>query len=353
MPSRTGSPLARHRRFLFAAVTVIGTAAVVAALLLAVDGFLHWRMRDLSGINVWGFRGPPLGRKQADETRVAMLGGSTVYGFGLRPDESIPALLERRLNDRGNAAGRRFSVANLGAPGQGAYSFAYDLTDYEYLDYDVVLLYEGYNDLGINGIAMRAVPNYLLWHRESPVFRLTGYYPILPLVLREKGSAMLNGGDVNQADRDGRVVFKPGLAAQVAAGALNAAAEVSESLERQIGRLSETPLTPSVDEECIQRWKQYCGAVGDAVSWALARDKRVLFITQPYASDSHVEQQANALAMLHSRFADDSRLRFVNLGRAIDLKDRSIAFDGLHLNAQGNAMIADQLVAPVLDLIHR
>jgi lysophospholipase L1-like esterase len=343
--------ISRRRRWLFAAVTMAGVMAILTIGMLIVDVAVHWRMRDLSGINVWGFRGPTLGRKQPNETRMAMLGGSTVFGFGLRPDESVPALLERRLNERGAASGRRFSVANLGAPGQGAYSFAYDLADYAFLDYDVAILYEGYNDLGLTDVARRAVPNYFLWHRESPIFRLTGYYPLLPLVLREKGTALLQGGDVNRAEQQGQVVFRPGVAVQVAAGALNAAAAVSENLERQIGRLSENPPTPSVDEQCVPQWKQYCGAVRDAVASALARDRRVLFVTQPYASDSHVEQQANVLAMLRARFGGDSRLQFVDLGKAIDLHDRSIAFDGLHLNARGNQIVADQLVDPVLDLI--
>jgi hypothetical protein len=339
----------RRRRLVFAGITMLGVAAVFVAGLFAVDVFLHWRMRSLSGINVWGFRGPTLGAKPATETRIVMAGGSTVFGFGLRPDESIPALLEKLLNERESSSGRRFAVANLGAPGQGAYSFTFDLSDYAFLDYDIAVLYEGYNDLGINDVAMRAVPNYFLWHRESPIFRLTGYYPILPLVLREKGTAMLNGGDVNQAEKGGQVVFRPGLATQVAAGALNAAATVSENLEKQIGRLSATPPMPTVDEQCIPRWKQYCGAVRDAVAWALARDKRVLFVTQPYASDSHIEQQANVVEMLRVRFSDDPRLRFVDLGRVIDLHDRSIAFDGLHLNARGNRTIAEQLLQPVID----
>lgn len=343
------SRLPRRRRLVFAALTMFGMAAFLLVCLVAADVFLHWRMRGLSGINVWGFRGPTLGRKQPHETRVAMLGGSTVFGFGLRPDEAVPALLERRLNERGAADGRRFSVANLGAPGQGAYGFSYDLSDYAFLDYDIAILYEGYNDLGIKDVALRAVPNYLLWHRESPIFRMTGYYPLLPLVLREKGAAMLHGGDVNAADQQGRVVFRPGLATQVAAGALNAAAAVTENLERQIGRLSENAPAPSVDEQCIPTWKQYCGAVREAVSWALAHNKRILFVTQPYASDAHVEQQANVVAMLRARFGDDPRLRLVDLGRAVDLRDRSIAFDRLHLSAQGNRTIADRLLQPVLD----
>ena len=274
MPAAT---IPRRRRLVFAAITILGVGAFLVAGIWAADVFLHWRMRALSGINVWGFRGPTLSRKQPNETRIAMLGGSTVFGFGLRPDEAIPALLEGRLNEQGRATGRRFSVANLGAPGQGAYCFTFDLSDYAFLDYDIAVLYEGYNDLGIKDVAKRAVPNYFLWHRESPIFRLTGYYPILPLVLREKGTAMLSGGDVNRAEKNGQVVFRPGLATQVAAGALNAAAAVSENLEKQIGRLSENAPMPTVDDQCIPRWKQVlrCGP-RCRVLGARARQARVV-----------------------------------------------------------------------------
>ncbi len=339
-------------RVLFALARRLFIAILVAAAgLLALDVGYHWRVRDASGINIWGYRGPLLSRKASNETRLVMLGGSTAYGYGLRPDQSVPAYLERGLNQRSGQTGRRFSVANLGGPGQGAYAFVFDLEDFEFLNYDVVVLYEGYNDLGRDEIAHRDVPNLLVWHRESPVFRLTGYYPILPVVLREKSIMLLNGDDGSQTERDGKVVFRPGLASRATAGTLNAAAAVSESLGRQIGRLSDTPPAPSVDEECVPRWKQYCGAIRDAVSWALARNKRVLFASQPYASDSHVEQQANAVAMLKARFGDEPRLRWLDLGRAIDLRDLTIAWDGVHLIPEGNESIAARMVEPVLDLI--
>jgi hypothetical protein len=350
MTAEMTTRLPRRRRLVFAACAMLGATVVLVGALVVLDVFLHWRMRGLSGINVWGYRGPLLARKGPNETRLVMLGGSTAYGFGHRPDQAISAYLERDLNQRSREVGRRFSVANLGAPGQGAYAFAFDLQDYEFLNYDVVVLYEGYNDLGRDDVAHRDVPNLLLWHRQSPIFRLTGYYPILPVVLREKSTLILNGGS-DQAERDGKVVFRPGLASRTTAGTLNAAAAVSESFGRQVGRLSDTPPVPSVDEQCIPKWKQYCGAVRDAVSWALARDKRVLFVTQPYASDSHIEQQANAVAMLKSRFGDEARLRWLDLGRAIDLRDRSVAWDGVHLIPEGNELIAGRMVGPVLDLI--
>ena len=80
----------------------------------------------------------------------------------------------------------------------------------------------------------------------------------------------------------------------------------------------------------------------------LARDKRVIFATQPYVSDAHKEQQANVAAMLKARFGADPRVTYVNLGDAIDMGNRDIAYDGLHLIASGNDTIAARLVAPVL-----
>ena len=100
--------------------------------LLGADIYAHWRTQNVAGVNVWGYRGAPVSAKRAGETRVAMFGGSTVYGWGLPAHESIASFLEQRLN--ASAAGRRFSVVNLGAPGQGAFGFVTDLADFEYLD---------------------------------------------------------------------------------------------------------------------------------------------------------------------------------------------------------------------------
>lgn len=48
------------------------------------------------------------------ELRIAMLGGSTAYGYGVNWDEAIPAQLERQLAPSGGP----LSVVNLGVVGQ-------------------------------------------------------------------------------------------------------------------------------------------------------------------------------------------------------------------------------------------
>jgi hypothetical protein len=209
-------PLSRRRKVLFGLAAVALASGVMIIGLVAADIYVHWRTQNVAGVNVWGYRGAPVGAKGHGEVRVAMVGGSTVYGWGLPSHESIASFLEQRLN--ASASGRRFSVVNLGAPGQGAFGFVTDLADFEDLDYDIVCLYEGYNDLG--PMTIRGRDNYLLWRRESPVFRWTGYYPILPIVLREKADLLTGEGTV----KEGGVRFRPGLGSRVAGGAMRAVA---------------------------------------------------------------------------------------------------------------------------------
>ena len=75
--------------------------------LLAVDVYLHGKFEKSAGFNVWGYRGPAVGRKGADEYRVVILGGSSAYGYGTNWDEAIPAALERQLAGRSVGPYRR------------------------------------------------------------------------------------------------------------------------------------------------------------------------------------------------------------------------------------------------------
>ena len=56
-------------------------------------------------------------------------------------------------------------------------------------------------------------------------------------------------------------------------------------------------------------------------------------------------------AMLRARFAGDPDVRYANLGQLVDLRDRSLAYDGMHLTARGNEIVADRLLAPATALV--
>lgn len=340
--------MTRLKTCLFAAAAMGLSTALVLALALAADLYAHARYKDLVGLNVRGYRGPIAKRKRPGERRIVVLGGSTAFGYGVPWDEAFPAFLERKLNAQRTARGQGpVSVINLAYNSEGAYSFPLTLNDYASLGYDVALLYTGYNDLD-------AEQNTYVFRRGSAVFRLTGYLPILPMILREKALALRYGGDLEAAYRGEKTVFRPNLADRTGAAVLEQAVRIGDSLSRQLGRLSDGAYVADVrlgENGCREPWTRYCASVCAAVDDLLSRGKRALVVTQPYMTEGHIQQQQALAAVLAERFATQPRVRVADLGRTISLDDRSLAYDGMHLTAKGNAIIADALVEPASELL--
>jgi lysophospholipase L1-like esterase len=335
----------RLRRVVFAASAFVMASVLGVIALFGLDLYLHKRAERSAGLNMWGYRGPAAARKQPGEIRVVVLGGSTAFGYGVLWDEAIPAQLERRLNEAGGPI--RFSVVNLGYNNEGAFSFRYTLQDYAYLQPDIVCLYEGYNDL----MGDDAGGNESIFRHRSPLFRATGYMPILPVYFREKAMALRSPGSLNDAYASGETtVFRPTLGRRATSGALEAAATVSDSLERQIARLGtdRPPVERATGSGCEFPWRHYCDSVAAGIDFALGNGQDVLFVTQPYLTaastrDRHVSQQRAATTMLRQRYAANLAVRLVDLGDAVDLRDDRLVLDGVHLSPEGNLIVADRL----------
>ena len=343
------------RRWMFAGAAVtLGMLGTLVAFLSA-DIYVHHRFERGVLYNVWGYRGPTVGRKKAGEYRVAVLGGSAAYGFGVKWDESMPAVLDTGLRDAGPVV-----VVNLAYNTQGAYGFVPTMDDYAYLKYDAILLYESYNDL----LSDPAAPTRSVFRRESPIFRLTGYLPIFPIVAREKASVILYGDtrDVYAHAQHAHTVFSPGLARQTTAQILRSAATLGESLERQFEHVSAHAQVPALSADAVSgcggTWAAYCRLVYDAIRAARSRQVQVLVATPPYLLGealhaAHVGQQREMAEMIARNFGNDRDVLYVNLGERIDLSDPELSFDRMHLTAAGNARIAAALVQPVLALRDR
>src|SRR6266481_6273396 len=78
-----------------AALTIISTV-FMGSILVGADLYLHHK----HGINLWGYRGPAVGKKQPGEKRIVVLGGSTAWGFGLSVGQDFPGQLQRRFAER-------------------------------------------------------------------------------------------------------------------------------------------------------------------------------------------------------------------------------------------------------------
>jgi lysophospholipase L1-like esterase len=337
----------RGKYVAFALVSLILSALVATLALLLVDVYLHRKFASFAAVNVWGYRGPIAPRKAPGALRIVVLGGSTAFGYGVPNEESIPALLDRALKASAARSGPgQVDVVNLAYNNEGAYAFRLNLEDYRYLDYDLAVLYTGYNDLG--------GPNTTAFRRSSPIFRLTGYMPILPTILAEKAMSLRYGGDLEAAYWGRRTAFTPNLAQRAGAAALEAAGRVTNSLERQLGRLSsevDRPARSQHDEGCTGQWRQYCEWMLASIEYALSVGAKVLVVGQPYVSDGHVAQQAALESMLRQRFANDARIRVVNLGRLIDVRDSSLAYDGMHLTLSGNRRVAEAMAPAILQML--
>jgi hypothetical protein len=344
-----------RKRLVFAAAAMLMAVMVALLALLAADLYFHHRVERAAGVNVWGYRGPRVAKKATSEHRLIVIGGSTAFGYGVAWDQAFPARLERDLRSHA-INGAPVSVVNLGFNSQGAYAFRYAEQDFLSLDYDTVILYEGYNDLG-------DAPNEFVGRRDSPVFRLTGYYPIVHIALNEKAMALRSGGDIDAAYRAQqpgakKTVFRPGLATRATASTLEAAAHVSMSLNEQLDRFAKRPKATATFEDvhvddlgCAVEFAHYCASVRDGIRFALDRGKKVLVVTQPYISDRHRQQQANLRAMLAAQFRDNTRVGYVNLGEAVDLNNPALSYDTMHLTPTGNIEIARQLIKPVVELM--
>ena len=350
--------ISRRKRFVFATIAFLLPIVVMTTALVLTDLYLHRRAERSAGLNRWGYRGPVVGRKQPGEVRIAVLGGSTAFGYGLPWQEAAPAVLEQILNS--DRQGRPpVSVVNLAFNNEGAYSYRFTLDDYASLDYDVACLFDGYNDM-----AGDTSPNTALYRHDSAVFRLTGYYPILPLVFAEKAMSLRTGGNLNagyaafRGEAEGKTVFKPGLADRTSAAALESVAAVTESLGKQLGRLSVQPppqVATTTEAGCPSPWRTYCESMYIAIRHALDLGKRVAIVLQPrlprHVSAPHQSQQAALSEMLKRHFGADPRVRAIDLSAAVDLEDRNYTFDGMHLSTDGTEKLVRVLAVDMAQFL--
>src|SRR5438105_2599514 len=115
-------PLSRGRRLAFVVLAFLVVTVLGMALLLALDIYVHRRVQYEAGVNIRGYRGDVVGRKQPGETRLLAIGGSTVFGYGLPWNESWPYYLEQKIAGRQDVRGP-VRVVNLGIPTDSARTF--------------------------------------------------------------------------------------------------------------------------------------------------------------------------------------------------------------------------------------
>lgn len=287
---------------------LIISALIALGMLLIGDLYLHYTLKEKGGYNYQGFRGD-LGNRHS-KLNIACFGGSTTYGFGVSHDETWPFYLQALLQEDDVDV----SVFNLGANGQGIYGIKDDLDYYHYLDYDVVLIYNGYNDLD-----PKLLQQYSMRKRDV-VFRVSGYKTIIPdyltqkLLIKEQFGK--NGKRLNFT-RNNRVVD---LHQHVQNYIAN-----KDSIARQMKTLKKNP------------YQDYLSCLDDMITSLHQQQKTIVFICPP---GLHTTQQQEMTKVYFGEKQLAAVYYLDSVSKQVDIKNRKICFDGMHLNKKGNYKVA-------------
>jgi len=280
----------------------LGVEAVLlaAVTLVALDVRAHKRVESLGGVNIWGYRGVVLHEKQANEIRIAVVGGDLAFGWGVASEETLTAYLRRLVSldlDRARGANRPVTAVNLGAQGLAPTEYASWVEHFAYLQPDVICVVP-------DPVRHQLREGRFLPDRHSFVFAAFGYSPILPLVLLER-SAITRSASMR------------------AAGQLLALADVGVSSDA----------APRADARELIR--------STVVAAARVAPVGVVVVMPP---DADADARGTIVA--------DGRVRVVDLSDVEALRGDELRLDHFHLSAGGHSRAADAIAPAVLQLIH-
>ncbi len=314
-------------------VAVVQAFALAATLTVALDMYAHKRVEDLGGVNFWGYRGPVAAQRRPNEIRVVVVGGTRAFGWG-QPSPVLASQLRRLVlltTDRPGSVLKPVTVINLGRPGALPDSYAGTLDHFSYLRPDYICIYD---DLGMRG----AGPD----EGASVVFALTGYAPVLPLVLREKGMAWRRGG-VSQGSGDA------GQARAVASPLRRVADSTIEALGAGLGAADRVAARPLARRD--DRPAPYADAMIAAIEAAHGHAHGVVVAVSPADATEQAENLRALTARLRGTAGSAPWLRFVDLGAEARLRGDALRLDGWNYGGVGTTVVAEQITPALLSLI--
>jgi hypothetical protein len=268
-----------------------------------VDRSVHQRETSL-GVNQWGYRGEARAKKEPGEIRVALVGGSAAFEAGQRLSDTVPSQIFFVLQEVWSPLRQPFSVVNLSEPRTGADRYAAMLDHYAFLAPDVVVVFDGYD-------TPAGLPPHAREH--SPVFRATGYLPVLPP----------------------RLLGRPEWMSDPDLG-------VAETLR-------DTNAT-DVDVSCSAASRAYCDAMAATVRGVLGREQIAIVASPPPVSARHRLQQRSLGEMLQQEFGSNPRFAFIDLGPWVDLSLPKNSPDGIHRTNLANHDVGQRIALTIVKM---
>ncbi|MFM7022256.1 MAG: hypothetical protein ACKOXB_04705 [Flavobacteriales bacterium] len=290
---------------------------IFLVLLFSADYYLHYRLPQ--AFNTEGYRGEILGDKEGNEYRIACFGGSTTFGYLLNKDESYPFYLQHELAEKGN-----FTVANLGANGQGIYGISHDVEYYDYLQYDAAILYDGYNDRNPKDF------NLSNFRGGDLLFSAFGYKTILWFYLKDKYTLWNTPENIVS-----KPVFDKRNPNSVALkNTLSKYFTENDSLAQTLYLNNKKP------------YGEYLNYLEQTLTYLSTNNIKTFYVCQPKSYNSI--QQKLVRQLIAQKFK--GKVKYISLSDAIENMD-DFSFDSMHLTAEGNRKIAKMMKDSVLSYL--
>jgi hypothetical protein len=316
-----------------ASILVIEAVVLSALAVVVLDVVAHKRVEQLGGVNIWGYRGPVALQKQPNEIRIAIVGGTRAFGWG-EPASALASHVRRIVmltTDRRGEAVRPIVVLNLGTPGALPDAYPVTIERYAALQPDYICIYD---DLGVRAATFE--------DRASGVAALTGYVPVLPLVLREKGMTW-EYGDLRRAYAHERP-SAPALR-RIAGRAAVLAGVALDRADRGLARLVDhSPVGASTSGS-------YERDLLAAIDAAHRRARGVVVVLSPAETPEQIARSRAVRAPLANLAAASPWLRLVELGTHPELIDPSWRVDEWNYGSAGITLVAESIASPLVSLI--
>ena len=294
-------------------VQLVILAALVA---VAADLAAHKRVELLGGLNIRGYRGPVAHQRQPNELRVVFVGGTRAFGWGEPASGTTVAAVRFELSrvlDRPNRPLQPIVAINLGQLGASPDSYVPTLEHFSYLAPDYIVIFD---DLGDSG------PNRPF--DPSGIYMLTGYRPMLPLVLQEKGRV---------------------TSSRLFGAALEYCGDALASLDRGLARVAGARARADIGSATLSP-DAYASSMMEALAAAHARARGVVVALAPVDTDAQ-RRDFEALDARLRQVHDAPWLRVVSLSDESELYDPLLRLDGFSFGASATA-VASQAIAPAL-----
>lgn len=338
-------------------------------------------------INADGFRGPPLNIFGDNSYRIFVLGGSTTYGLTtVSDDQTIPALLEKKLRN----SGLDVQVINAGVPGastiEETYRLEYDIIDHEP---DMVIMYDGINEWITMGISyeeflldewMVVGGMYFPANGEGGMASKDGQHERSVCAPSQSGSDQAEDADnsTNTVTTPKRAKWGPGLGIErlmialdykTALGMIQALKDMTMPAALPTTPESWADCGPAIEQRLRSTWGRSC-ELGDQEGFVtvnflqphigtgnrILSDHEVELLSDYFSLSPDFKLYANASKFLtsvdltHSRYPPCTNVH--DLRGVFDGMDgETIYFDWSHMNGKGNDVVASAMHDIVLPLV--